>query len=345
MIPAARIQNLVSPDIHLLAIIVFVLAFVFYKVFLRKISEKRQNSLKLRFISTAKYLLTSFALSGIQYGIFNLNLVQYDNANVWPYFLIFLMVIGTVTIIKLAQIIVYLFLFLSYRSHGVPRLLANMFTFFFSIALIHLIASQIFDVHLSAILATSAVFSLVLGLALQDTLGNLFSGLSLQIESPFKIGDWIEVHSRDKKWLGQVQEVNWRATFLISFSDELIMIPNKTIAQSEIIIISQGSKNIRLSQTFRFSYDVDIAQAKKAIESGVTQVKGLMNDPPVRVLITETNESFITMKVFYSLVDFSLKYRLGDEILTAVIFELNKKQIRLQTSKIEIITDRSAQNI
>lgn len=336
MIPTVRIENLISLDVHLFAIIIFFLSFTFYKVFLKKISEKRHNNLKQRFKSTGKYLFASTALSIIEFGLIQFNIIEYTNVSLSRYFLVFVLVVATLTVIKLAQIIAYLYLFLAYKSNGVPRLIANLFTFFFSIVLIHLIASQIFEIHLSALLATSAVFSLVLGLALQDTLGNLFSGLSLQIESPFKIGDWIEVHSRDKQWLGQVQEINWRATFLMSFSDELIMIPNKTIAQSEIIIISQGNKNIRLSQIFRFAYDVDIAKAKSAIETAVSQVQGLMTDPPVRILITETNESYLTMKAFYSLVDFSLRYRLGDQILSSVIQQLNKEQIKLQTSKIEI---------
>ncbi|MFN3454319.1 MAG: mechanosensitive ion channel family protein [Pseudobdellovibrio sp.] len=201
-----------------------------------------------------------------------------------------------------------------------------------------MIATSLFEIHLSTLLATSAVFSLVLGLALQDTLGNLFSGLSLQIESPFKIGDWVEVNSSNYKWLGQVQEINWRATFLNSFADELIMIPNKTIAQSEIIIISQGNKNIRLNQVFRFDYSVDIEKAKDCILDAVIKIDGLMIDPPVRTLITETHESYIVIKVFYSLVDFSMRYRVGDKILTDVITSLNQNNIKLQSSKLELIS-------
>jgi small-conductance mechanosensitive channel len=199
-----------------------------------------------------------------------------------------------------------------------------------------MIASSVFEIHLSALLATSAVFSLVLGLALQDTLGNLFSGVALQIESPFKIGDWIEVHGGDEKWLGQVQEITWRATFLLSFSDELMMIPNRTISQSQIIIISQGSKNIRLNQIFRFSYETSIEKAKNAIREGISQVDGIMTDPPIRILITETNESWVTIKVFYSLIDFSTRYRTGDVIITKILESIRKNGLKLQSHKMEI---------
>jgi small-conductance mechanosensitive channel len=178
-------------------------------------------------------------------------------------------------------------------------------------------------------------------LALQDTLGNLFSGVSLQIESPFQIGDWIEVHYDNRKWLGQVHEISWRATFLMSFSDELIMIPNRTIGQSEIIIISQGNKNVRVNHTFRFSYDVDITKAKQAISEGINQLDGIMKEPPIRILIVETNPSYLEIMVFYSLVDFSMRYRLGDQIIVKILESIKRHGLVVSHPKLEILEGKS----
>jgi small-conductance mechanosensitive channel len=58
------------------------------------------------------------------------------------------------------------------------------------------------------LLATSAVGAVVVGFALQDTLGNLFAGLAIQIEKPFRVGQWIRVGDHE----GQVEEVTWRAS-------------------------------------------------------------------------------------------------------------------------------------
>ncbi|MEP6783322.1 MAG: mechanosensitive ion channel domain-containing protein, partial [Acidobacteriota bacterium] len=60
------------------------------------------------------------------------------------------------------------------------------------------------------LLTTSAVGAVVVGFALQDTLGNLFSGLAIQIEKPFRVGHWVQIGERE----GQVQEITWRATKL-----------------------------------------------------------------------------------------------------------------------------------
>lgn len=339
-IPIEKIQNALADEAFIVCWIIYLLSFLFYKVFLGKISEKRHKNLRRRFISTPIYMSISTILAIIQFHLFSNASLDVLTLKVLTYVALLALFVGAIGMIKLSQIVIYLYLFFSNMSHGVPKLIANMFTFAFTLIIANLIASSIFGIHLGALLATSAVFSLVLGLALQDTLGNLFSGISLQIESPFQIGDWIEVHSSDQKWLGQVQEISWRATFLLSFSDELIMIPNRTIGQSQIIIISQGNKNIRLNQSFRFSYDIDIERAKNAIREGIAMVDGIMQDPPVRILIVETNPSFLEIKVFYSLVDFSLRYRKGDEIITKILESIKRNNIKIQSPTIEVKSDQ-----
>jgi len=335
-VPLEKIQHILGIETFALLWTIFPLCFLFYYLFLKKISPKRHHNLQIRFRQFPYYLGVATFLTIFHYGLieyFPNNSLILKSAS---YLALAALLIGAVAIIKLSQIIIYLYLFFSNMSHGVPKLIANMFTFIFSLFILNMIASHVFQIHLVALLATSAVFSLVLGLALQDTLGNLFSGVALQIESPFKIGDWIEVNSGHDRMLGQVQEVTWRATFLLSFSDELIMIPNRMIAQSQIIIISQGSKNIRLNQVFRFPHDTDIEKAKSAILEGISEVEGIMTDPPVRILITETSESFLAIKAIYSLVDFSTRYRTGDKIISRVYASIKRNQLKLQVPSIEI---------
>jgi small-conductance mechanosensitive channel len=249
----------------------------------------------------------------------------------------FSLCMGAVAVIKLAQIIVYLYLFFKNISQGIPRLIVNLLTVVFSVSVISFIASEIFAVQVTAMLATSAVFSLVLGLALQDTLGNLFSGVAMQMGQPYKIGDWIEVHVSDsKKWIGQVQEITWRATFLSSFSDEWIMIPNKTMAQSQIIINSSNHKHLRHSQLFRIRFQSDMDKAKSVILASMGEITDILKDPAPRVLNIETAESWITVKVFYSIRDFELKYRVADQVISSVVFNLKKNGIELAGNRLSL---------
>jgi small-conductance mechanosensitive channel len=174
---------------------------------------------------------------------------------------------------------------------------------------------------------------------MQDTLGNFFSGLALQIDRPFRIGDWIEVHNGSEKWTGQILEITWRATFLTSFTDELIMIPNRTIAQSQILIFSDPNKSTRFGHSFRFPLDVNIEEAKLALFQGVESVSGVLKNPEPKVLILDTNESYIMLKVIYSLADYSSRYRIGDEVMVAIFKIIQHKGLKLAVPRFAIEKD------
>jgi len=80
------------------------------------------------------------------------------------------------------------------------------------------------------ILATSTVVTVVVGLALQDTLGNLFSGLALHAEQPFRLGDWVLVDGIE----GLVVHVGWRSVHLRTFSDDIVALPNAVVARARV---------------------------------------------------------------------------------------------------------------
>jgi len=85
---------------------------------------------------------------------------------------------------------------------------------------------------ISGVLATSGVFAIVLGLALQNTLADVFSGLAINMERPFEAGDWITVKDGVE---GQVMEVNWRATRVRTSANDVAAIPNSLVARSIVV--------------------------------------------------------------------------------------------------------------
>lgn len=330
-----KIQFFIQLDSFVVFWSVLILAYVFYRTFLTAISEKRHLNLKTRFLSTFLVLSLSTILSALHWSTFekfeSIILTKCSN-----YVAFFSLVTGAIAFVKLAQISAYLYLFFKNISQGIPRLIVNLLSVIFSLFVIGFLTSEIFQIQLTGMLATSAVFSLVLGLALQDTLGNLFSGVAMQIGQPYMIGDWIEVSSDSKKWIGQVQEITWRATFLSSFSDEWVMIPNKTMAQSQIIIFTNSHKSLRHSQMFRVAFESNLQQAKSLVLEVTKKIGEVTQDSPPRVLVIETTESWIALKVFYSVKDFSLKYRVSDQLISDVLEAFKIHGIQLATQRILI---------
>src|SRR5262249_10837336 len=86
---------------------------------------------------------------------------------------------------------------------------------------------------------TSGALAIVVGLALQSSLGDVFSGIVLNLERPYRVGDWIIV---DGTAQGEVIEVNWRTTHIRTSSSDLAIVPNSIIAKSRIVNCSQPTQ-------------------------------------------------------------------------------------------------------
>jgi small-conductance mechanosensitive channel len=338
-IPIQKIGPLISYEAFLVTFSLVLLAYLFYFFFLKRLSERRHGQLRSRFLVTTLFVTLSGLMASL-YWILNWQEISDPLLNKsLSYLGLLTLFLGAIAVIKVAQIYVYLYLFFSNMTTGVPRLIANLFTFVFSIFLFGLIGSTVFNLNIITVGATSAVFSLVLGLALQDTLGNFFSGLALQIDRPFHINDWVEIQDGDQKWVGQIHEINWRATFLMSFSDELIMVPNKTIAQSKIIILGHNLRPVRLNHMFRFTYDTPIETAKRALLEGVSGFPEILTSPAPSTLVTEVSESWIVIKVYYSLHDYGTKFQTGDQVITKIMEILRKNHLKLAHTTIELRSD------
>ena len=109
------------------------------------------------------------------------------------------------------------------------RLFADLASVFVYVVALVGIMDTVLKQPISAVLATSGVLAIVLGLALQNTLADVFSGLAINIERPFGAGDWITVTNEVE---GQVIEINWRATRIRTSSNDLIVIPNSVVAKA-----------------------------------------------------------------------------------------------------------------
>lgn len=213
-------------------------AWFIYKILLKNVNAERHRNLRGHF----QNLLGHIAITASLYGIYEGLLWYRELIGAPAGFDRLIVYVGTVTVlwgcvvfIKISRIMAFEYLFLGSMKAGVPLLLVNMFTLILSAIVFGWVLAKIFDVNLTPLLATSAIFSIVLGLALQDTLGNLFAGIAMQFDKPFELGDWIEVKGGGDRIVGQVHEISWRATVLLAITDELITIPNRNLAQWQIL--------------------------------------------------------------------------------------------------------------
>jgi small-conductance mechanosensitive channel len=306
------------------------------KVFLRDLSKERQRNLKTLFKNLTYHLLLGTSLFVIYFILHQLTHRSTAIERLATYVGLGTILMGSVIFVKVWRILVFEYLFLSHMRVAFPVLLVNLFTLLLSILLGAWIGAEIFSIRLTPILATSAIFSLVLGLALQDTLGNLFAGVALQFDKPYEIGDWIEIQSGGHKWIGQVYEISWRATVLISFTEESITVPNRIVASAQIANYSTKYRPIIRSQVLRLPLSVNIPQTKDILFKAAHDIHEIRKNPAPLILISETTESWVGFKIVYFIDNYGEQFVIADKVLSQCLTQLEKAGIELAHHQITI---------
>lgn len=154
-----------------------------------------------------------------------------------------------------------------------------------------------------SLLTTSAVLTAVLGLSLQDTLGNLFAGLALQMQRPFDVGDWIQI-DRDGLQIGRVHEINWRATRLLTNDGQELTVPNNLLARSVILNHSMQSST-HCAVKVQLPYELPTQRAQAVLLRAADGVDGILREPAARVVTTGFAEHGVQYELRFHIAEFS----------------------------------------
>lgn len=324
----------VEPAIVLL--LVAIGSWVFYRFFLKDLSADRHRLYRSLFYDLLTYgigfLFTFSTHECLEFFGGDLAIV----GRVLPYSGFVNIFLAAIIAVKILRIAAYNFLFFNSRKAGVPRLLVNIFSLLLSLFFLGLILTEVFEVKIVSVMATSAVLSVVLGLAMQDTLGNLFAAISLQIDKPFSLGDWIELRNGAEKISGMVAEVSWRATILIAFTDESVTIPNRMLAQWQILNFSARERPFFRGHIFRIPFGENLERVREALFASVEGDPGVLKSPPPLTLVLETTESWVSIKLVYAINQYGQQYVIGDRVQAKVLKLFAEKGIRLASSRMVI---------
>jgi CRP-like cAMP-binding protein len=169
-------------------------------------------------------------------------------------------------------------------------------------------------------LTTSAVGAVVIGFALQDTLGNMFSGLAIQVEKPFRVGHWITVGPYE----GIVSEITWRATKLRNKAGNLVILPNSFISKEAITNYSEPSAPTRLEVDVGVSYDVPPNQVKAALAEALGNAPLALTTPAPDLLVADFGASAVIYRVRFWINDFARDTAARDQVRSAIYYSLRR---------------------
>lgn len=175
------------------------------------------------------------------------------------------------------------------------------------------------DVDISPLLAGGAIGGIVIGLALQDTLSNLFAGLYMAFDRPIRVGDFIKLEDGQE---GYVEEIGWRNTRVRMMSNDMVMLPNSRLSQSTITNFYLPKNDTSVLVYCGVSYDSDLQRVEDvAVEVGQevqNRIPGAQKDWTPLVRWQEFADSSVNFMVIIRVVEHDQKWLLKSEFIKAL---------------------------
>ncbi|MCG6962180.1 MAG: mechanosensitive ion channel family protein [Acidobacteria bacterium] len=171
----------------------------------------------------------------------------------------------------------------------VPRLARDVVAILLYLLVAAIVLKAVLGIEVQALIATSAVITVVIGLALQETLGTLLAGLTLAWEQHLQAGAWIELDGV----VGRIEELGWRSLLLRTPLGDRRLIPNSAVARAGVRLLGRGELPTAVPVRLGVSYNASPDRVKAALGAVARDVPGVLVEPAPQVLVTEFADSAI----------------------------------------------------
>jgi small-conductance mechanosensitive channel len=180
---------------------------------------------------------------------------------------------------------------------------------------------------LSAWLASAGIVGIAVGFAAKDSLANLFGGLFVIMDSPYKIGDYINLDTGER---GRVVRIGLRSTRLLTRDDVEITLPNAFIANAKVVNESGGPyEKTRVAITVGVAYGSDIDRVRAVLMAAANSVEHVVSDPAPRVRFVEMGDSALIFRIQVWIDEPALRGICIDGLNTAVYKALGRAKIEI----------------
>jgi small-conductance mechanosensitive channel/CRP-like cAMP-binding protein len=188
------------------------------------------------------------------------------------------------------------------------------------------IVSYVFRIPVGTLIATSGIFAIVLGLALQNTLADVFSGVALNLGKPYRIGDWIVL---DDGIQGRVVETNWRATHLLSGTNDLVVVPNSALAKARLVNQSSPDDTHGISLTLRIRPTHSPSVIEDLMRTVLSSSNHILKHPEPAVKIAALDSIAVEVDLICQVKDISRTMAAKNELFDLVFRHLRAAGLAL----------------
>ncbi len=271
---------------------------------------------------------------GIFFQLFALALATYASA--WVYGMDFrwrnhvgatVVLLSTAVVIALVDRYLWDLFFEKRRQVVIPKFLREIVALV--IFLIALLLVLSFGYHaetqLRGLLATSGAAAIILAFATQNLLGGVIAGMALQINKPYKVGDWLHVGEH----FAEVMEINWRSTRLRTNDNIYLDIPNNEIVRTTIINLHYPTEVHAMRIRVGIDYNIPPNRVKDALARAAQSAKNVLRDPAVKVFLVDFADFAVTYEIKFYMGNHARINETNDSVRTNVWYELKRQGITI----------------
>jgi len=209
------------------------------------------------------------------------------------------------------------------RSGPAPELLRQLVSLLVFGFLLGLLCKMVLSVSLPALLTTSAIITAVLGLALQESLGNLFAGIGLAMERSVQVGDML----RNGENLGLVEQLSWRAIKVRTMEGNALLIPNAVASRERLEVFRRGGAPMARFLRVGLEYQDSPARARSCLEAAARDVVGVAAHPAPITYLHAFQDSSIVYELRYWLDDYARYLDIDSRVRERAWYRLEREGI------------------
>ena len=229
---------------------------------------------------------------------------------------------------------------LAYRFNNTSIIRVESLPLFLNLSIVLISALAIYmlfqawDIDMTAWLASAGIVGIAIGFAAKDTLANLFSGVFIMVDTPYKIGDFIVLDSGER---GEVTHIGIRSTRILTRDDVEVTIPNSIMGNTKIINESGGPhKKYRIRVKVSAAYGSDTKKIRNVLLEVAQQQPGICSEPAPRVRFRQLGDSGLHFELLCWIDEPVLRGRSLDAMNEAVYKRFLEEGIEIPYNKQDI---------
>jgi small-conductance mechanosensitive channel len=195
------------------------------------------------------------------------------------------------------------------------------------------IVGLVFKRDITALVATGGASLMILGIALRDVMLALFTGIILNVEKPFRVGDMVRINNQ----MGTIERITWRTTVMVTSAHETIHLPNLSLASATILNMAQPDPRSRRALELVIDFDTSVESAERILYAAALGAVGVKHVAPPTVFARKLERDGVLYEVTFTISDYGDGKQAEHAVIKSILQCMRDANIAVSFPKTETI--------